>query len=152
MNELMIFENAEFGQIRTVEKQTQEYMGYFYLLEYGSLLKVGSTKNPYQTVRQLERQATKYSNLKIGRFVLSKPHTNYRQNKNVLQKMFCNEKKTGTEFFEISLDKALQLLGDNSVIYEDNSSEMEKRSIAFTNGMKSFLTGGANGLFKSMGE
>ena len=47
--ELQIFSNSEFGEIRSVEKENKgTYLGFFYALEYGDLIKIGSTKNPYQ--------------------------------------------------------------------------------------------------------
>ena len=38
MNELSIFENSEFGAIRTIEENGKPYMGLFYLIEYGDKL------------------------------------------------------------------------------------------------------------------
>lgn len=154
MADLQIFKNPEFGAIRIIEKNTPEYMGYFYLMEYGDCLKIGSTKNPYQRVKQLVRQATKYGNsIIIGKVVLSAPHTNYRNNERILHEIFQLERRVGTELFNISLENALQVLEDSPITYEDKSDEMNKHSEYFTNAMKSFVLGGVeNGLFKTVGK
>lgn len=142
MNELQIFKNEEFGEIRTMDIKMKDFMGTFYILEYGSFLKIGSSKRPYKRLKQLERQATKYADLVVGKFAISVPHTNYKDNEKQLHKLFANCRKQGTELFEINFADALAIIEREDIVYEDRTAEMNRKADAFTNGMKSFLLGG----------
>lgn len=142
MNGLQIFNNEEFGQIRTVEKNRKEFMGFFYVIEYGDLVKIGSTKNPYQRLSQIKRQASKYADVKIGKAAISKQHTNYRDNETKIHKLFSDYRKDGTELFNIPFEMALSTIKNSDIKYEDKSQEMDKRATIFLDGMKKFLLGG----------
>lgn len=88
MNELQIFDNEDFAKIKEIENSNKgKYTGFFYVLEYGDFVKIGSTKNPYQRLMALKRNAVNYGNLKIGRLAISIPHTNYVENEKHLWKM-----------------------------------------------------------------
>ena len=54
MNALQIFSNENFSELRKTENEkTGDYTGFFYILEYGDLVKIGYTKNAYQRVMAL---------------------------------------------------------------------------------------------------
>lgn len=142
MNQLQIFKSEEFGEVRTVEKNRKEFMGFFYVIEYGDLVKIGSTKNPYQRLSQIKRQASKYADIKIGKAAISKQHTNYRDNETKIHKLFSEYRKDGTELFNISFEMALSTIKNCGIKYEDKSQEMDKKSTIFLDGMKKFLLGG----------
>lgn len=142
MNGLQIFDNEEFGQIRTVEENRKEFMGFFYVIEYGDLLKIGSTKNPYQRLSQIKRQALKYADIKTGNIAISKQHTNYRDNESKIHKLLSDYRKEGTELFNISFEMAVNVIENSDIEYENKSDEIDKRSTDFLNGMKKFLLGG----------
>lgn len=142
MNELQIFVSKEFGQIRTVEENRKEFMGFFYVIEYGDLLKIGSTKNPYQRLSQIKRQALKYADIKTGNIAISKQHTNYRDNESKIHKLLSDYRKEGTELFNISFEMAVNVIENSDIEYENKSDEIDKRATDFLNGMKKFLLGG----------
>ena len=142
MNDLQIFNNEEFGEVWNVEKENKgTYLGFFYVLEYGDLLKIGSTKNPYQRLLALKREATSYNNRAIGRFALSKPHTNYTENEKNLHKAFASYRKLGTELFNISFDEVIG--NDIELEYKDETESIKNKSENFLNMMKDFMLGGA---------
>ena len=142
MNDLQIFSNEDFGEVRTIEKNNKgTYLGFFYVLEYGDLVKIGSTKNPYQRISALMREATNYNNHAIGRFALSEPHTNYTENEKILHKAFASCRKTGTELFDISFDEVVG--NDIELEYKDETEEIKNHSDKFFNMMKGFILGGA---------
>jgi hypothetical protein len=140
--ELQIFSNSEFGEIRSVEKENKgTYLGFFYALEYGDLVKIGSTKNPYQRLLTLKREAASYNNSRIGRFALSKPQTNYTKNEKILHKVFASCRKSGTELFDISFNEVIN--NDIELEYKDETESIKNKSEKFLDMMKGFMLGGA---------
>lgn len=143
MNDLKIFNNAEFGQIRTVEKSVSNaYMGFYYILEYGNCIKIGSSKSPYTRLRQLRRQAEKYGNTSIGRMALSINHTNYRENEKVIHEIFKEYKIGDTELFNINLEDFIEKFDCVPIIHLDESAQLNKKAEVFCEGMKQMLFGG----------
>ena len=144
MNDLQIFNNEEFGEIKKIEKKNKDkYTGFFYVLEYGDFVKIGSTKNPYQRLMALRRNAVNYGNSEIGRFAISIPHTNYVENERKMHEHFKNVRKQGSELFNCTLEEVANSIGD-IVIYRDDSEKIKSKANAFFQGMKSFVTGGVN--------
>lgn len=144
MNDLQIFNNEKFGEIKKIEKKNKDkYTGFFYVLEYGDFVKIGSTKNPYQRLMALRRNAVNYGNFEIGRFAISIPHTNYVENERKLHEHFKNVRKQGSELFDCALEAVVNSIG-NIATYRDDSEKIESKANAFFQGMKNFVTGGAN--------
>lgn len=145
MSDLMIFKNEEFGELKKCKKDN-DYMGFFYAIEYGDLIKIGSTNNPYQRVMTLKRQAEKYGNTKIGNLVLSKQHTNYSENERQLHAYYKNKRKKGTELFNITISEFCENISKTNIEYKNQTKDIENKSEKFCNMMKSFMLGGkANG-------
>ena len=141
MNKLQIFKNEEFGEIRNIRiVDDNPYLGFFYALEYGDFVKIGSTKNPYERLRALRKNA-EYNSLSIGRIAISPAHTNYRENEKELHKLFGNSRNGNTELFKISLDDFISRYSD-SIKYKDESEELEKESETFFNELRNFVLGG----------
>lgn len=141
MNDLMIFKNEEFGKLKNIKKDN-DYMGFFYAIEYGELIKIGSTNNPYQRVMTLKRQAEKYGNIKMGNLVLSKQHTNYFENERKLHTYYKNKRKNGTELFNITIDEFCKNISKTNIEYKNQTKDIENRSEKFCNMMKFFILGG----------
>ena len=136
MNELKIFEKEELTKLKEVCKQTPEYFGYFYLLEFGNRIKIGCSKNPYQRYMTLKKEAEDYGNTKLGRIAISRPHTNYSQNETLLHKVFFEKRVNGTELFDLDLDDVIAGIPDGlqfSEIFSSNDPSLEK--------LKGFLLG-----------
>lgn len=144
MNDLQIFNNEEFVEIKEIEKRNKDkYTGFFYVLEYGKFVKIGSTKNPYQRLMALKRNAVNYGEWGIGKVAISIPHTNYVENEKKLHKHFKSKRKQGSELFDCTLEDVLNSV-ETIVIYKDDSEELELKADAFFQGMMNFVTGGAN--------
>lgn len=143
MNEIKIFENPEFGSVKDIEKGLTTFFGVVYLLEYGSLLKIGCSKVPYQRLMQLKRNATNYNGTKLGRVAITKPHTNYKENEKTLHSLFESKRKDGTELFDLNLDDALSAMGNFDLEYRDDSQTLEKKDAAIFNAFKNFTLTGA---------
>lgn len=142
MNELQIFNNNEFGEIKTIEKENKDkYTGFFYVLEWDNFVKIGSTKNPYQRIMALKRNAETYGKSKLGRVAFSIPHTNYEKNERKLHKEFCSFRKAGSELFNISFDEIISNI-PKDIDYLDESEEIDKKADIFVEGMKKFIFGG----------
>ena len=143
MNELQIFNSEEFGELKEIEKRNKDkYTGFFYILEYGKFAKIGSTKNPYQRLMALKRNAVNYGEWEIGKIVISIPHTNYDENEKKLHEHFKSKRKQGSELFDCKFEDVLNSV-ETVVTYKDDSKEMELKAEAFFQGMKNFVTGGS---------
>lgn len=143
MNEIKIFENKEFGKIRSIEDSTKDsYMGFYYILEYGQNIKIGSTKQPYTRMLTLKRNAEKYGETKLGRVALSVPHTNYRDNEKILHQNFSKYRKVDTELFKFSFEDCINLLQKLTIEYCDDTNKIEEKADNFCSFMKSILFGG----------
>lgn len=142
--ELQIFSNKEFGEIKEIEKRNKDkYTGFFYILEYGKFVKIGSTKNPYQRLMALKRNAVNYGEWEIGKIAISIPHTNYAENEKKLHEHFKSKRKQGSELFDCMFEDVLNSV-KTVVTYKDDSEEMELKAEALFQGLKNFVTGGAN--------
>lgn len=108
MSELQIFNNAEFGSVKEIERsRSSDYVGFIYVLEWDDAVKIGCTMYPYKRLIALKRQAEKYGNVKLGNFALSKGHTNFRENETKLHTYFSSSRKENTELFAISMEQIL---------------------------------------------
>lgn len=141
--ELQIFNSEEFGELKEIEKRNKDkYTGFFYILEYGKFAKIGSTKNPYQRLMALKRNAVNYGEWGIGKIAISIPHTNYTENEKKLHEHFKSKRKQGSELFDCKFEDVLNSV-ETVVTYKDDSEEMELKAEAFFQGMKNFVTGGS---------
>lgn len=89
--------------------------GYIYVLDFGSEIKIGSTRNPRKRSAILK---SFYRNKKTETLtlLLSKKHQGYKAHEKILHAMFKNFHYYG-EFFKISIDQFLLKLGvEESVI------------------------------------
>lgn len=144
MNDLQIFNNEEFGEIKEIEKRNKDkYTGFFYILEYGKFVKIGSTKNPYQRLMALKRNAVNYGEWKIGKIAISIPHTNYVENEKKLHEHFKSKRKQGSELFDCMFEDVLNSV-KTVVTYKNDSEKMELKAETFFQGLRNFVTGGAN--------
>ena len=142
--ELQIFSNEEFREIKEIEKRNKDkYTGFFYILEYGKFVKIGSTKNPYQRLMALKRNAVNYGEWKIGKIAISIPHTNYVENEKKLHEHFKSKRKQGSELFDCMFEDVLNSV-KTVVTYKNDSEKMELKAETFFQGLKNFVTGGAN--------
>ena len=128
MNEIKIFENSEFGKVRTVEDETKnEYYGFVYALEFGNFVKIGCTRKPFERLNSLRRTIVNYAQKDMGRFALSCAHTNYCQNEKILHNIFQKYRVVSTELFMVDFDKAVEEM-NNSIVLKDESKIMEEKS------------------------
>lgn len=138
-NELKIFAEDELNQLKEIESNNKnKYTGFFYVLEYGDWIKIGSTKSPYTRITTLKSNAEKYGNTTTGRIIISSPHTNYIDNEKKLHTFFSEYRKPGTELFNLSLDEALGEI-NNIVEYKDDTEQLEEKSRNFLHGMQRFI-------------
>ena len=105
------------------------------------MVKIGSTKNPYQRLLALKRTAENYGSDKLGRIALSVPHTNYRDNEKTLHKFFSNCRKPYTELFNMEFEDVISKIPAN-LEYADDSEKINERAEAIFAGLKNFVLGG----------
>lgn len=137
MNELQIFNNEE---LKCFEKTLGEYMGVIYLVEYGDMLKIGKSKQPYTRLKQIKNNAVRYGNIKIGRIAVSKPHTNYGENEKEIHSILKKYREGRSELFDISLDDAMTIIdGNEDIKYLDESTSISRKSDCFKEFMSDIL-------------
>lgn len=141
VSEIQIFNNEEFGKLKSIEKSTPLYFGYVYVLEYGNQVKIGQTKNPYQRITALNRQGKKYSDKDVGRVAIMPRCTNYREIEKNLHKIFEDYRKPDTELFSLSFEDTLSTIRQSNLDYQDNSKELEKQGDQLLDFMKGFMRG-----------
>lgn len=141
-NGLIIFQNEEFGQIQ--EKfPIKDYFGVFYVLEFGNNVKIGSTSNIAQRVKQL-RQTANYANVKIGRIAVSQYHTNYVDNEEYLHKTFQRYRIQSTELFNVCFNTVIDfILGTKELSYLDESIKIKQKNNSFFKAMKNYILTGS---------
>ena len=109
MNDIKIFENAEFGSVRTLEnarKKDEVYFGYVYALEWENKVKIGCTRNIATRIQQL-RKIAEYGGVEVGRVVISPLHSNYTENEKALHNTFKNMRVGKTELFQVGLSDVM---------------------------------------------
>ena len=161
MTNLQVFDNSQFGQVRSMlrdgepwfvaadvcedvpERGSTPYHGYVYAIEYGHGVKIGCTTKLKSRIKSIKRDAKNYSDLHAGAFAYSQPHTNYRENEKLLHKFFEADRVKRSERFSFSLCSFLDNLP--LIKFRDESNEKATQSEAFMGFMKSFVGGGASG-------
>lgn len=143
-NNFRIYEVNEINGIKKLEEENLNvYLGFFYILEWDGIVKIGSTKHPFQRFNALKHTAEKYGDSKVGRIAFSKPHTNYLKNENYLHTFFKSHRKIGSELFEISFDEVLGSIPVD-IEYLDESKKMEAKAESFFQQMAEFILNGSN--------
>ena len=147
-NELKIFKNIYDCDIEKYELESPSlYSGVLYILEWGTdSVKIGCTTHPMKRLMQLSNTA-RYGGVDLGRVAISAYHTNYYQNEYELHLLFHNNRVSGTELFQISFDKILDMLPD--LEYKDESSQIAESINAMNKSLIDLESGRYN---KEFGE
>lgn len=126
MNELQmkVFSPKQLSQLKKV-KPDINCQGFFYVVEYGDYIKIGSSIYPYNRYRSFVGEA-RYGQKKIGRIAISCSHTNFRQNEHKLHKQYSEYRIEGTELFKLPFKKVVKECW-RLVLYNfsDNSKKMD---------------------------
>lgn len=124
---LKIYRLEEIQNLKELgDKRTNGYLGYFYVIEWGDNVKIGSTANPFQRIKELTRAACKYGNVTIGGIAFSPPHTNYRANETALHRRFADARIGDTELFDVSFGVVVREASE-AVTYKDESNELKMK-------------------------
>ena len=107
-NELKIFTNEELENLKELEQNNKNsYVGFFYILEWDDIVKIGSSNKPYQRYKTLQIIAENYGNSKLGRIAISQPHTNYRRNEILLHNYFKANRQCNNELFNMCFEEVI---------------------------------------------
>lgn len=85
--------------------KVHDYLGYIYVLEYGTTIKIGSTRNPEKRLKNLEANARLYGDISTGRVLVSIPHVNFRENETLIHRYLREMRITSSERFDITFDE-----------------------------------------------
>ena len=131
VNELTIYTGNNISQQlkETYGTKKHDALGYYYILEVGNQIKVGSTNNLYERYRTLIRTFDKYGNNKTGRFCISTiPHTNYEENEKLIQDYLSDFRVEGTELFDVFFDSVVKNLNSYGLCYCDEREVQDIKS------------------------
>lgn len=127
MNELQmkVFSPKQLSQLKEV-KPDEKWQGFFYVVEYGDFVKIGSSINPYNRYITLKKQA-QYGLQKMGRIAISCSHTNFRQNEHKLHTHYSEARIEGTELFRLPFRNVVKECW-KLVLYDfsDNSKKIDE--------------------------
>jgi len=132
MNKISIFRNSELPR-----KEANVFLGRVYAMEYGDLLKIGTSKKLKNRVRALKKQG-EYSGIVIGEILFTSPHTNYKENEKQLQITFSENRIGNTELFDLNIYDFIEQVG--KLIAVDDSSALFEKSEAVSSHLISVVT------------
>lgn len=131
---MTIYDDNDVDKLKVLTR-TNKYMGYIYALEWDDMVKIGYTTNPYKRYNELKSYAENYSKSHIGKFALSREHTNYKNNEYKLHQHFKKHRKKGTELFDVTIHqviteipKCLLFLNESKEIKEKTKQEVNTMS------------------------
>lgn len=110
---LKIFESPRYRELKEYvqsEPSADSYKGWVYALEFGDLVKFGSTRQPDERFRALKGQAAYYGNCKIGRMALSPLCLNFKEVERSIHKLLSTQRKPKTELFNVTFDETIKYL------------------------------------------
>lgn len=140
MPNIKIYDKPLCENIRSLEKSLKgTYKGVVYFLEYGKHVKIGSTRNPYQRMGTIIRNAVNYDGIKISRVAIGFIGTNFRQIEKAFHHKLDECRIRGTELFDINLEDAISTTID--IKEKDESQKIRSSAIAFKNRMACFVLG-----------
>jgi len=97
------------------------YTGYVYAIEYGNDLKIGCTRNPKERLMHLSNHAMRYSDKKLGRFILTPPHDNYRENERLLHSIFSDFRINDCELFNLQIESITEKFDTLSLLKKERN-------------------------------
>lgn len=137
---MRIFDRTQLEALRVLDAQDKDtYKGYVYVCEYGNFVKIGSTSQPYTRFLALIRQGENYGDVTLGRFGVTKAHTNYRENEKELHDLFAIRRQDGTELFNVTFDNVIAEMGNLEL--KDETMLLTQKSDMILTGMKDFVIG-----------
>lgn len=142
IDDFTIYNSDNVNEIKIL-KPSNKYMGYVYLLEWNDMIKIGYTRNPYQRYNDLKSHAENYSNAQIGKFVLFKEHTNYKQNEYKLHQYFKDYRKPDTELFAVKIEQVLSEI-HNIISFLNETKKYKEKDEMIYKFDSSFLGFGKN--------
>lgn len=124
-NRLKIFESPQYRELKEYVQRvpnTDFNKGWVYALEFGGLIKFGSTRQPDERFRTLKGQATYYDNCKIGKMALSPLCLNFKEVEHSIHKLLSAQRKPKTELFNLTFGDAIKHLASMAFKLQRNIS------------------------------
>lgn len=125
MSNLRLFKATELS---SMPKGQDSLTGYVYAVEFGNLVKIGSTKSPRQRIGSL-KTAAKYAGVELGKGLLTIPHQNYLENEKAIHRKTPG-RVDGTELFNTTLSTVKSSMKN---LRFDLISESQRDNIARSN-------------------
>lgn len=147
MNELRIFRKNEFEEIKDFQKEKPNaVMGIVYAVECDKgYCKIGMSSIPADRTFTIKHYISDYMQFPVNRIMISKWHTNYKENEKILHEHFSNCRIPNTELFMVGADEVSEFIKNGGILLEDKSKEIldeiERCGKAIVDLGKSLLSG-----------
>lgn len=140
MNEVKIFNSDEFCKIKDFQNsKPNTVMGIIYAIGYNNgYSKIGMSSVPAERVSVLKHYISDYMQKPVEKIMISKWHTNYRQNEKLLHKAFSDCCIPNTELFAVDVGEIESFIVNDGIVFEDRSAEMLEEIEKVGNGLIEF--------------
>lgn len=116
--------------------KARDYLGFVYVVEYGSFIKIGKTQNPNKRMKSIKSVGRNYGDTAIGRILVSRPHTNFDENERIIHEALSHRRVRG-ELFAMTMDEFMA--GKFGLTFRDDVEMLRKRTEARVNVLKGLL-------------
>lgn len=126
MNELRIFNRNEFEKIKDFQKEKPDaVMGIVYAVEYDKgCCKIGMSSMPADRTFAIKHYISDYMQFPVNRIMISKWHTNYKENEKILHEQFSDCRIPNTELFVVGVEEVASFIENGGILMEDKSQEI----------------------------
>ncbi|MCB6310396.1 hypothetical protein LI216_12565 [Mediterraneibacter glycyrrhizinilyticus] len=122
-NEWTIYEKNEYNLLKELDFKNHSRKGYVYLLEYGNDVKIGTTKQPYFRIVELDRLAKNYSKTCTGSVAISPMHTSRFENEKKLHELFSDKLIGNGELFKTTIKNILDNIPFGYLTWENKEEK-----------------------------
>lgn len=137
MGDIQIFKKKDFSKLPA---SVGLHKGVVYaLLNNEGVVKIGSTSNPRRRTYTLKHSLEDYGKLDVCKIAITEGHTNFRENEREMHERFRAQRINGTELFHASFNEVVEAM--KTLVLNDESEIIEKKSEAFSQGMRNFTLG-----------
>ena len=126
MNDVTIFQKGEFYKIKDFQNEKPNYaMGIVYAIGYDNgYSKIGMSSIPADRTSVLKHYITDYMQKSVDKIMISRWHTNYKQNEIALHEAFSDCRLPNSELFSVCVEEIAEFIINDGIEFEDKSKEI----------------------------
>jgi len=106
------------------------HLGFVYAIEYGTGIKIGSTKCLASRIKSIMSNAKNYSDIATGLYCFTEPHIEFRATERLLHKAFADKRIGASERFDVTLDDFLQRQPPFAMTQDETQAKIKEKEDA----------------------